>query len=262
MINKPVKLIASSVVAALGLAGTQAFAQEEGWSFTFSPLYLWAKNVEGSSSAGGRDLPLSLDFKDDILENLDAALAMRGEATNGTWTFFLEYNYARLDPTVETFLGPIPFRADVEFEDTLIEGGATWTFADNGRSRWELLGGLRYIKQDVEVDISNSLPIEGPLTRKVRIGDSWLHPMVGLRYTASLSERWSLRARGDYGYEDSDNSALNGGLYFDYRFRGWGSVFFGYRYIDIDFDNGSSRLDQYGFEGDEQGPVIGLNLHF
>jgi hypothetical protein len=135
---------------------------------------LWAKNVDAISTAAGRDSPLTLDFKDDILENLDAALAMRGEASNGTWTFFLEYNYAKLDPSIEASAGPVLITADVDFEDVLVEGGA----------------------------------------------------------------------------------------YLDYRFRGWGSVFFGYRYIDIDFDNGSCRFDQYGFDGDEQGPVLGLNLYF
>ncbi len=60
----------------------------------------------------------------------------------------------------------------------------------------------------------------------------------------------------------SDNTALHGLFMFDYRFRGWGSVFAGYRYVDIEFDNGSSRKDQYGFDGDQQGPVVGLNLYF
>jgi hypothetical protein len=261
---KPVRkiLACGAVTVSIFLGSTQAMAEEDGWHFTFSPLYLWAKNVDAITTAGGRDAPLSLDFKDDILENLDAALAMRGEASNGTWTLFLEYNYAKLDPSVKTSVGPVQIRANVDFEDVLVEGGATWAFADNGSSRWELLGGLRYIKQDVEIETTNTLPIEGPIRRTIKVGDSWMHPMVGLRYTGSFSERWSFRARADYGYEGSDNTALNGGAYLDYRFRDWGSVFFGYRYIDIDFDNRSSRFDQYGFNGDEQGPVLGLNLHF
>ena len=262
MTIRPRSFITGGLAAAISAGSLQVRADDGGWQFVVSPLYLWAKNVDAISTAGGRDAPLSLDFKDDILENLDAALALRGEATNGTWTFFFEYNYAKLDPSVESFVGPVQVRADVDFEDVLTEGGVTWTFSDNGTSRWELLGGLRYIKQDVKIDVSNALPTEGPLTRTIKVGDSWMHPMVGLRYTGALSEHWTFRARADYGYEGSDNKALNGGAYFDYRFRGWGSVFFGYRYVDIDFDTGSSRFNQYGFDGDEQGPVIGLNLHF
>ncbi len=255
---------ASALAAVIFTGSAQAIAADEGWQFVVSPLYLWAKSVDATTSAGGRESPLSLDFKDDILENLDAALALRGEASNGAWTFFLEYNYARLDPSVETFAGPVKIDADVDFEDVLAEGGITWTFADTGTSRWELLGGLRYIKQDVDIKVAASLPEEPErvASRKIDVGDSWMHPMVGLRYTGKLSERWSFRARADYGYEGGDNTALNGGAYFDYRFRDWGSAFFGYRYIDIDFDNGSSRFDQYSFDGDQQGPVLGLNLHF
>lgn len=258
------QFLAGGLIAAISSGCTQAIAADEGWQFVVSPLYVWAKNVDAITSAGGRESPLSLDFKDDILENLDASLALHGEATKGAWSLFLEYNFARLDPTVEGAIGTVPIRQDIDFEDVLVEGGVTWAFADNGTSRWELLGGLRYIKQDVDIKVSASLPTEPErfASRNIGVGDSWMHPMVGLRYTGSLSDRWSFRARADYGYEGSDNTALNGTAFLDYRFRDWGSVFVGYRYIDIDFDNRSSRFGQYGFDGDEQGPVIGLNLHF
>ncbi len=262
MTIKPRNIIAGGLTAAVCLGSTQSIAEEDGWSFSVSPLYLWAKSIEGDASAGGQALPLDLAFKDEVLDNLDAALALHAEATNGTWTFFVEYNFARLDPSVTTAVGPIEIRADVEFEDTMIEGGLTWTFADDETNRWELLGGLRYYKQDVDIELSSSRSTDGPLNRDIRVGDSWVQPMVGLRYTRAMSERWSFRARGDYGYEDSNNTALNGTAFFDYRFRDWGSVFFGFRYLEIDFDNRSSRLNQYGFDGKQQGPVIGLNLHF
>jgi hypothetical protein len=112
----------------------------------------------------------------------------------------------------------------------------------------------------VDVKITTSGP--GLLPGKVSAGDSWVQPFAGVRSTTTLSENWSFRARADYGHESSDNTALHGLFMFDYRFKDWGSAFFGYRYLDIDFDNGSSGKSQYGFDGDEQGPVIGLMLYF
>ena len=257
-------VLAASLAGALALSAGNAIAEEDGWNFSVAPLYLWGKAIQADASAGGKELPLDLEFKDDILENLDAAFAIHAEATNGEITFFLEYNFARLDPEVSEFVGGVEVKGSVNFEDTMSEGGVAWVFAETGATRWEVLGGLRYYKQDVEVKFSTSQEIQPPvpLPNKLEVGDSWLQPFGGVRLSTALSERWSLRGRADYGYEGSDSTALQGLLFFDYRFRDWGSAFVGYRYLDIDFDNGSTRLDQYGFDGDQQGPLIGLNFHF
>lgn len=244
------------------LCSNHASADSEEWDFSVAPLYLWGKSIEGTASAGGMDIPLDLDFQDDILENLDAAFAIHFEATKGNLVLFAEYNYANLDPTVKSSLGPISIEAEVDFKDTMWEVGAGWAFADTGSIRWEVLGGLRYFKQDIKVKVSSSLPVELPLPNSVSVGDSWAQPFAGVRLTARMSERWSFRARGDYGYESDENTALQGTAMFDYRFRDWGSAFVGYRYLDIDYETDGVGLDAYAFDGDQQGPLIGINLYF
>ena len=255
-------IIAAVTSTAMTLGATSASAQDEEWEFAISPMYVWAKNVSAVTTAGGRELPLELDFQDDILENLDAAFAIHFEARKGKMTLFAEYNYSKLDPSNTISQGPITLKADVDFRENIGEGGITWAIAESERMRWEAIGGLRYIKQDVRLKLNSSRPGGQLLPERLSVGDSWLHPFAGGRVIVKMSERWSFRARADYGYEGSDNTALQGIALFDYRFRDWGSAFFGYRYLDIDFDNGSTRFDQYGFDGDEQGPDIGLNMYF
>ena len=262
MKNKNRLLVTASLAGPLALGSSVAIAEDDEWQFSVAPLYLWAKSIEGSGSAGGKELPLELKFKDEVLENLDAAFAIHAEATKGELTFFAEYNFARLDPTVEEFIGPVQVKGDVEFEDTMIEGGITWAFAESEHMRWERLGGLRYYKQEIDLKFSSSLPVDLPLPNRLEVGDSWMQPFAGVRMRAPLSERWRFSGRVDYGYEGSDNTALHGIFLFDYRFRDWGSAFVGYRYLDIDYDNKTSGLDQYGFDGDQQGPLIGLNFYF
>ena len=251
---------ATTVAMVFGVTG--ASAQEEEWEFVVAPMYLWAKSVSGASTAGGREQQLELDFQDDILENLDAAFAIHFEARKGKLGLFAEYNYSKLDPSNTITAGPITLKADVEFTENVGEGGITWAIAESERMRWEVMGGLRYMKQDLDLKLNSNRPGGQLLPERLSVGDSWLHPFAGGRVIVKMSERWSFRARADYGYEGSDNTALQGIALFDYRFRDWGSAFFGYRYLDIDFDNGSSRFDQYGFDGDQQGPAIGLNLYF
>lgn len=236
---------------------------KEGWQFSVAPLYLWAKNVEGSSAVGGREAPLELDFRDDILDNLDSAFTINFEARKDNLALYAQYNYARLDPTTVTTIGPVDIQTDVEFEDILWEAGAVWAFAEHGDSTWELLGAIRYAEQDLDIEISRSGgPGILPIPNKVSAGDEWWQGVAGLRYTFRVTERWSWRLRGDYGYGDSDNTSLHGIVLLDYRFTGWGSFFGGYRYLQTDYDNGRNGLGGYAFDGDQQGPILGLNFYF
>jgi hypothetical protein len=254
---------AMCAITALALVAAPAAANEEEWEFSLAPMYLWAKNIEGSSTIGGKEAPLDLDFKDDILDNLDAAFSVHFEAKKGVLTLYAEYNYAVLDPTTSNTIGPVQIDAAVEFSDIMWEAGATWTFAQSRGSSWELVGGIRYVDQDVDVKISReSGPGILPLPDKISGGDDWWQGVAGLRYTASITDRWSFSLRGDLGYGDSDNKSLHSIAYLDHRFRDWGSFFFGYRYLDTDYDNGRSGDSGYAFDGDQQGPVLGLNFHF
>ena len=262
-IDKVVKGIVLGSVATVSLASGQVVAENPGgWEYSVTPMYLWAKNINGSSSIGSREAPLDLDFKDDILENLEAAFALHVEAKQGDLTLFAEYNYAKLEPSVEETLGPVTVGADIEFRDTLAELGFAYAFSNSGTTSWEVLGGIRYMEQelDVELNFPNVLPI--PLPDKISGGDDWVHGFGGVRVTTQLSQNWSFRARADYGYGGSDNTALHGIGFFDYRFRAWGSFFAGYRYLDTDYSNGNDGADGYSYDADQQGPIVGISFYF
>ena len=108
----------TAAAAILALLPNFVTAAEDEWEFAIAPMYVWAKNIEGSAGLGPTNAPLDLDFTDDILENLDAAFAVHFEAKYNDLTLFAEYNFARLDPSAEETLGPINASLGVEFEDT------------------------------------------------------------------------------------------------------------------------------------------------
>ena len=262
---QPCILVVLGFIVFLGLSTSsiQAIAKESGgWEYSVAPLYLWAKNIEGSSSIGGVGAPLDLDFKDDILENLDSAFAIHFEARKENITLFAEYNFARLDPSSSASMGPVQINADIEFEDTMWEFGIAYAFSDSGSTRWEVLGGARYWEQQLDVKIDTGGAGPGALPSRIKGGDDWWHAFVGMRVNQKLSDKWSLQARADYGYQDGDNSAIHAAAFADYRFRKWGSFFAGYRYLDNDFDNGSRGMSQYGAELTQQGPLLGVNFYF
>ena len=238
-------------------AASQAGASED-WEFSLSPLFLWGLSIDGDATINGNTAPLDLNFKDDILENMEAVFTFHFEARKGDWTFFTEYQYVDLDPDVDVSVGPLSINADVGFKETTLEIGASWAMWENERTRWELIGGGRYSDQEVDVDLQISGPLPPQLPSKnLEGGDDWWHGFGGVRVIHELSDNWTFIGRGDYGYGGSDNSAWNLAFMFDYRFRDWGSVFIGGRYLDYDYDKRS-----YGFQAAKAGPLAGITLHW
>ncbi len=241
-----------------GLMVTPTLAAAEEWEFMIAPLFLWAQGIEGSSTINGNEAPLDLDFKDDVLENLEMAFSVHFEARKGDWTFFTEYNYVDLNPDVEASQGPLTFGADVTFKEHLFEAGGAWAINESDATRWELLFGGRYIDQEIKanLEISGPLPPELP-GKRFNGGDDWAQGFAGMRVLHALSDRWLFTGRLDYGFGGSDNSAVNFLFKFDYRFNDWGAAFIGGKFMTIDYEERS-----YGFDADRAGPVMGIAIHW
>jgi len=81
--------------------------------------------------------------------------------------------------------------------------------------------------------------------------------------SARLAPNWTFIARADYGVGSGDtNTILNLVGMFDYRFKDWGSLFAGWKYMDYDYDNGKKGLDHYAYDASQQGPLLGLNIYW
>jgi hypothetical protein len=258
------KLYRQLAAASLIVTSSSIVNASEEWEFALSPLFLWGMNINGDATIGDATAPLELDFKDDVLENLEAVLTVHFEARRGLWTVFTEVQYVDLGPTVNVAMGPIEVESDITFKNTMFELGAAYTFSESDSTRWEVIGGGRYTDQDIEVDAIVSTPLPPPLDEAdidMGGGDDWWHAFLGARVFHSFNEKWSFIGRTDLGYGGSDNKALNASFMFDYRFRGWGSAFAGYRYLQYDYDNGSSS-NGYAYDAYQQGPLLGLTFYW
>ncbi len=257
--------------ASLALAGAMVTAQPAlaaststggEWENVLSPLFLWGISIDGTASIGDQTADLDLDFQDDILESMEAVWTIRYEARNDRMGLFLEYQYANIKPEVE--IGPVS--ADVDFKQTLFEAGMAYAVNNSDTTRLEVLGGVRYTKHDINVDASVQLPPLAWLPPNADIevngGDDWIHPFLGLRVDHSISDKWSFIGRADYGFGGEDNTAANLNALFNYRFNDWGAVMFGYRYLEHDYDNGKFGLNGYALDGNQQGPLVGLNIYW
>ncbi len=281
----------SAAVLALTVQAQAVSAEEEqmsanvtgdelvhGWHYELT-VYGWAKSVNGTT----RGSDIDLDFKDDILDMLDGAFMTSFEAEHGRWLAFAAYEYTKigvdrkdLSGTVRIPVPGVPFPVPVtitgnaEATDTqhLYEIGGGYQVLDGDNFDVTLHGGARYFDYEVllRVDpITVTLPgdIERSISRqKIPTGDTWWQPFVGARFASQLSDNWRLRGRADYGYSSAgdSNELWMAELIVDWRFNDWGAVEFGYRYADIDYDNGSSS-GNFTWDMVEEGPRIGVIFH-
>jgi predicted porin len=222
------------------------------WEYSLSPLFLWAQGIQGTSQIGPVTAPLDITFKD-ALSNLEATFTIHFEMKRDRLTLFGEYQYVNLGPEAEA---PNGVTLDIGFKDTIGELGAAYWVHGTERTDWELLGGTRYTKQKLDVSVEN-----GP--HLLDVESDWWVGFFGGRMSAALSENWTFIGRVDYGIGSGDTNRIwNFAAMFDYRFKDWGSVFAGYKYMNYDYDNGRTGFDHYGYDASQQGPLLGLTIHW
>lgn len=236
-------------VVLLSVSVARAQTPEDEWQFTLTPLFLWGMNVDGTAQLGPAEAPVGVDF-DDVLEDLQAVFTVHFEAKKRDWTLIAEYQYVDLQPSFDTPVGPI---AELDLTIQMGELGVAYRVATFNTTDVELLAGARYSRQDIDIDLD-------PGPEFIDTNESWWDGFFGLRVFAHINDKWTFIGRGDIGAGGSD-FVWNIAATFDYRFRDWGSVFFGYRWLDYDYDSGSGK-DRYAYDALQQGPLAGLSFHW
>ena len=248
-------LIAGSLLAVAGHSPAVAAGGDSTdgkWEFSLAPLFLWAQGIKGDATLGPSTTPLDITFKD-ALDNLDGTFTVHYEMKRDALSLFAEYQYVSLDPEVE---GPGDIKLKVKFKNTIAEMGAAYWVYGTPKTDWELIGGARYTKQDVSVAVKNGPDL-------IDTDSDWWVGFIGGRFTGQLSEKWSFRVRADFGVgSGKTNQIWNLNAMFDYRFKQWGSVFAGYKYMNYDYNNGNKGTSHYEYDASQQGPLVGLNFYW
>ena len=250
------------IQCALFSAGVQAETGDK-WEHSLAPLFLWGMSVDGTSEINGRAADLDLNFEDDILENMEAAITLHYEARKGKVVLFAEYQYVELNPEISSEAGPFEVSADIDFTIQMLELGLGYAVWRDEDTLWEMLGGIRVTDHDLDVDIDAKIeiplpnPIEREFSGNLDGGDDWMHPFLGLRLIQNFTDKWSLVLRGDAALGGFDNKAWHINALVDYRFNKWGSVFGGYRHMDYDYESSG-----YAYDASQRGPMLGLAFYW
>ena len=223
--------------------------KEKNWEFNLAPFYLWAVNLDGDLTVMRNTVPLQADFKE-IANSLEGLLTVHFEGMhNSGWGFLTDVSYLNLGGQ-QTTPGPLPITIDVDFTTVMVELAGVYRFKID-EDALDLIGGIRYYGLDTEIDVVGVPP-------RIDKDKDWVDAMLGARYIWTITDRWNFMARGDIGFGGSDLTWNLAGL-FNYQPWKHVSLLFGYRYMDIDYEDGSGR-ELFKYDVSMHGPVLGVNF--
>ncbi len=215
-------------------------------------LYGWLPGLDTSIATAFGDFESSPSGSD-VLSNLDMAFMGTFETNNGTWGFVTDIIYVDLSDTKNTPFGRLFADGTVDVTTWAVSGYVTYRFAESASAKYEVAAGFRYFDLDTQVTLNaGTLP-----ARSRSLSDSWFDPVIGVRGSWKLSDKWSANAFADYGGFSNSSETWQVVGTFNYSFNENLSARIGYRYMDISKTIAGSDVDIA-----LSGPVIGLAYRF
>lgn len=253
-----VKTVALALLATLAVA---APARSE-WRWSVTP-YLWAPKIGADVSVNDRDVLEAEVGLGDLIDKLDFAVQAHVEGLNGRHGLFFDATYLDLgdDDRVYAFGGPLSgtLNARSDLETSILEAGGIFNPNGDGTG-FSLLYGARAIDVDQEIDARIEFRDHTVASRRFSVSKTLVDGMLGARVLRPLGERWSwlLRADASAGGTQFTWNAQSG---FGYTFGAAGNktLFVGYRYMELEFDETDARAD-LDVQNSLGGFVVGLKI--
>lgn len=243
------------------------------WQLTLAP-YIWGTALDGDVGVGKTSAKVDASFSD-ILENLNGALMLSLELRKGRFGLLSDTVFAQLEDDGASERGRVKINATMNQVIQNLAGTfrvGTWQLADLGTAgplalTLDPYAGIRYTYLDTELKGKLDLPDLGVSARRTAEGsEHWVDPIIGLRTTWTLGERWSAVVGGDVGgINTSDQYSAEAWGLVGYRFGLFGqnnaNLFGGYRVLHQKYETGSGR-SEFDWDITMHGPIAGLKVTF
>ena len=241
-------LTASLLLAPIG-APALAQQSDPGWDVDLA-LYGMGAGLKGEAGIGPVTGEVDVSFSD-LLDDLEVGLFGAMQARKGRLAVLTDLIFGGIGATEESQNGNV--KVDVDVDVLIVEGDLGYAVSD----RVTLFGGARLVDLDLGVDTR-----VGPLERSRDGGESWVDPVVGARVAVPRAEKWAMTLRGDVGgFGVGSDFSWNAVATVAYLLSERTRFGFGYRVLDIDYDNGSGA-DRFLYDVQMSGPLAGVVLSF
>ena len=245
--------------------GVPADSSGDDWRFTVLFPMVWAPDIEGDIRVGDDRISVSIPF-DEKIEDLDTGLIGEFYVHRGNWIGGIKLNYMRSRTEEVTDGIGIPGGPSLisphRVETTTEEGTFDLVLGYRVRDRLVVYGGARRFGQKLRIDLE-ALEDDG-LGFDMRldlVDENYQDAIVGLSWSPSLSERWSLTLSGDANVAGDSDRNLFLEARVQYRISPLNNLWFGYRgsRIKLSPDTGGERITT---DLRQHGPTIGWAFTF
>ena len=234
------------------LTGRSGYAQER-WEFFFAP-YLSIAGLNGDIAVKGLESSVDASFSD-ILDVLDIAVFLHGEARKGRWALMVDPNYLKLSEDADAGGANVKLQIQQWVVDVAGFYRAYERSLNGDRTlALEALLGGRYSSLDQELEIVG--------LGKGSEAKQWFDPIVGGRLMTDLTEKLAFNLRADvggFGISSDLTWSVSGLL--GYRFTKMFSLWGGYKALGTNYETGSGS-DFFKYDTVVQGPVLGVGFSF
>lgn len=233
-------------------------ANHESWaepSLSMSlTAYLWFASLSGDVGVGG--LPpadIDVDF-DEIFKKLDwfpPPIMLAGEVRHERIAFLADFIYLGMEGDGAS-PGPLPLTAEADLKTMILTFAGSYRVIQSETVDVDVLAGARVWMLDT------TLTLTGLTVRQRGGSEAWIDPLIGMSGRIKLGNGFALRAEGDvggFGVGADLDWQLLGTL--QYQVDESITLQAGYRYLDVDYDNGG-----FLFDAAMHGPIIGGSIHF
>ena len=149
---------------------------------------------------------------------------------------------------------------DVESSTTLAEVGVLYRIfegyagAEGSPVGTDIFLGGRYMNLDAELDFAAAANISSD--------KNWWDPVIGVTFSRDMSNKFLIKTTADIGgFGIGSDLSWSFEILGGYRLGRHANIWLGYRYLDIDYDDGSGAK-KFEFDVAMHGPILGASIHF
>jgi len=225
------------------------------WEFQIAP-YVWLAGQKGKVATlpGLPPADVDVDFYDDILDDLNGALMLVGEARKGRYGMVMDVAYTDIG-SADSTPGPIFSSIKSRTKSWMVSAAGLYRLVERQGAFLDVIGGIRYWSVDSELSLgAGLLP-----ARKISNKESWIDPLVGLKGLTPIGES-KFFVSGAFaigGFSVGSNFMWDANINLGYQWTKGFSTTLGYRYLDVDYEDGDFLYDVA-----QDGLVLGLSWRF
>ena len=249
-----IHLIILFIVSSVLPAAAESITGNDTWHLSLTPFFLQRLvSAEITASEPENTGASGLAFSEEFLNRNTQGRKIQLAAKNKDWSLFAHYHLNAV-PSQQHTAGTT--LSDLRAQITKL--GASYHFATWYKTDFEVLVGTRY-----KNNAYRSSPSVGKQGRRIDHDEWWRNTFVGLRFFNRISKNWSFVGRGDVALSNGGKDlGWNVAAMFDYSLNEWGSFYFGYKLLALDDENIDTGMERYNYNALEQGPFVGLSIHW